>query len=134
MKMQDVEEAEDTKGVYPIGSKAPIAPHEPLYTAAVAMGSALGCDVRRHTSQLYQDELARHGMQASMSRRGSWDNAVAESFFSTLKCQIGVLRRYACIADARHVLFEYIEVFYNRQRLHSSNGYRSPAAAEAEAA
>jgi putative transposase len=89
----------------------------------------------QYTSQLYQDELARHGMQASMSRRGEcWDNAVAESFFSTLKCEIGVPRRYACIADARHVLFEYIEVFYNRQRLHSSNGYRPPAAAEAEVA
>ena len=89
----------------------------------------------QYTSQLYQDELARHGMQASMSRRGEcWDNAAAESFFSILKCEIGVPRRYACIADACRVLFEYIEVFYNRQRLHSSNGYRSPAVAEAEAA
>lgn len=71
-------------------------------------------------------------MRVSMSRRGEcWDNAVAESFFSTLKCEIAAPRRYASIEEARHVVFEYIEVFYNRQRLHSTNGYRSLAATEA---
>jgi putative transposase len=87
----------------------------------------------QYTSAIYQAELARHGMRCSMSRRGEcWDNAVAESFFSTLKCEIDMPRRYRSIEEARHVVFEYIEVFYNRQRLHSSNGYRSPATAEAD--
>lgn len=87
----------------------------------------------QYTSHIYQEELVRHGMQASMSRRGEcWDNAVAESFFSTLKCEIGMPRRYSSLDEARHVVFEYIEVFYNRQRLHSTNGYRPPAVIEAD--
>lgn len=87
----------------------------------------------QYTSAIYQAELARHGIRPRMSRRGEcWDNAVAESFFSTLKCEIGMPRRYPSIEEARHVMFEYIEVFYNRQRLHSSNNYRSPAATEAD--
>lgn len=86
----------------------------------------------QYTSAIYQAELARHGMRASMSRRGEcWDNAVAESFFSTLKCEIDMPRRYNSIEEARRVMFEHIEVFYNRQRLHSTNDYQSPAAAEA---
>lgn len=87
----------------------------------------------QYTSRAYQAELARLGMQSSMSRRGEcWDNAVAESFFSTLKCEIGMPRRYTSLDEARHTVFEYIEVFYNRQRLHSTNGYRSPTAREAD--
>lgn len=87
----------------------------------------------QYTSRAYQAEVARLGMQPSMSRRGEcWDNAVAESFFSTLKCEIGVPRRYTSQDEAQHTVFEYIEVFYNRQRLHSTNGYRSPTAREAD--
>ncbi len=67
-----------------------------------------------------------------MSRKGNcWDNAVAESFFSTLKRELVHHESYAGREEARRSLFEYIEVFYNRTRLHSTLGYRSPAAFEA---
>jgi putative transposase len=62
-----------------------------------------------------------------MSRRGNcWDNAVVESFFSTLKRELVHHRRYRTRAEARLDVFEYLEVFYNRRRLHSSLGYLSP--------
>lgn len=64
-------------------------------------------------------------MAASMSRKGNcWDNAVAESFFSTLKTELSGV--FETRAEARTGIFEYIEVFYNRQRRHSSIGYLSP--------
>jgi transposase InsO family protein len=69
-------------------------------------------------------------MQVSMSRKGDcYDNAVMESFFSTLKseCVTGV---YPTRAEARQSIFEYIEVWYNRQRRHSALGYQSPEAFE----
>ena len=70
---------------------------------------------------------------ASMSRKGNcYDNAVMEAFWSTVKLEL-VYRQaqgFATRAIARNALFEYIEVFYNRQRLHSALGYRSPAAFE----
>jgi putative transposase len=76
----------------------------------------------------YQGLLARHGLQASMSRRGNcYDNAVTESFFGTLKTELVHHENYATQESARQSLFEYIEVFYNRQRRHSSLGYLSPA-------
>lgn len=79
------------------------------------------------TSQTYQLHLLAYHCQVSMSRVGNcYDNAVMESFFSTLKTE-GVIRQFANRAEARLVIFEYIEVWYNRQRLHSSLGYRSPA-------
>jgi len=66
-------------------------------------------------------------MVASMSRTGNcYDNAAMESFFGTLKCEFIHDRRYCTRAEARQDIFEYIEVFYNRQRLHSSLGYLSP--------
>jgi putative transposase len=78
------------------------------------------------TSQSYQLHLLVHHCQISMSRVGNcYDNAVMESFFSTLKTEC-VIRQFATRAEARLVIFEYIEVWYNRQRLHSSLGYRSP--------
>ena len=62
-----------------------------------------------------------------MSRKGNcWDNAVAESFFATLKTELVYTRRFATRAEAREAIFEYIEVFYNRRRRHSSIGYVSP--------
>jgi transposase InsO family protein len=62
-----------------------------------------------------------------MSRKGTnWDNAVAESFFHTLKTELVHLRRYQSRSEAKQELFEYIEVFYNRERLHSTNNYLSP--------
>ena len=63
-----------------------------------------------------------------MSRKGNcWDNAVVESFFGTLKKELVHDRRYLMREEARQDIFEYIEVFYNRQRRHSTLGYRSPA-------
>jgi transposase InsO family protein len=70
-------------------------------------------------------------MQVSMSRRGDcYDNAMVESFFSTLKAELEGYERYETRQQAQTELFEYIEVFYNRQRRHSSLGYVSPAAFE----
>jgi transposase InsO family protein len=66
-----------------------------------------------------------------MSRKGNcWDNAVVESFFPTLKMELVHEANFATHLDARHALFEYIEVFYNQKRRHSSLGYLSPAAFE----
>lgn len=76
----------------------------------------------------YQGLLARHRLQPSMSRRGNcYDNAVTESFFGTLKTELVHHESYATREAARQSLFEYIEVFYNRKRRHSSLGYLSPA-------
>ena len=62
-----------------------------------------------------------------MSRKGNcWDNAVAESFFATLKTKCVYTRRFATRAEARETIFEFIEVFYNRRRRHSTIGYVSP--------
>lgn len=76
----------------------------------------------------YQRLLADHGIACSMSRKGNcWDNAVVESFFHTLKVELVHHRRYLTRDEARQDIFEWIEVFYNRQRRHSTLGYRSPA-------
>ncbi len=86
----------------------------------------------QYASDAYQGLLAEHGMDCSMSRRGNcYDNAVMESFFGTLKTELVHHERYATHAQARASIFEYIEVFYNRQRLHSTLGYLSPEAFEA---
>jgi transposase InsO family protein len=62
-----------------------------------------------------------------MSRKGNcWDNAVAESFFYTLKTELLYLEDIATHEQVHTVVFEYIEVFYNRQRCHSANGYLAP--------
>ncbi len=67
-------------------------------------------------------------MRSSMSRKGDcWDNAPMESFFATLKKELIHGRRFRTREQARREIFEYIEVFYNRERLHSSLGYVSPA-------
>lgn len=71
--------------------------------------------------------------QKSMSRKGNcWDNAVAESFFHTLKTQLVFHRRFKDEEEAEQALFNYIEAYYNRRRRHSSNGYQSPATFENE--
>ena len=81
-----------------------------------------------YTSGAYQRQLQQAGLVASMSRKGMpYDNAVMESFFSSLKQELTHHERFANLDEARGKVFEYIEVFYNRQRLHSSLGYRSPA-------
>jgi putative transposase len=86
----------------------------------------------QYASDDYQLLLQTQGMQVSMSGKGDcWDNAVAESFWATLKGELVNHARYATREQARASIFEYIEVFYNRQRLHSSLGYQSPEAFEA---
>ncbi len=81
----------------------------------------------QYRAGLYQQLLARRGVVASMSRKGNcYDNAPVESFFSSLKNELTRHRRFAHQAEARYAIAEYIEVFYNRQRLHQALGYRSP--------
>jgi len=82
---------------------------------------------RQYASYVYQDLLKRYGMRASMSRSGNcYDNAYMESFFGTLKTELVHGERYRTRLEARLSIFEYVEVFYNRQRRHSALGYRSP--------
>ena len=84
----------------------------------------------QYTSASYQRLLLAHRLTVSMSRKGNcWDNAVVESFFATLKVELG--DRFPSRALAHDALFEYIEIFYNRSRMHSSIGFISPAEAEA---
>jgi transposase InsO family protein len=79
-----------------------------------------------YASEDYQKELAARGITCSMSRRGNcYDNAVAESWFSTFKLELG--ERFESYAQTKEQSFDYIEVFYNQQRRHSSLGYLSPA-------
>jgi len=81
-----------------------------------------------------RDVLMAYGFIQSMSRKGNcYDNAVAESFFHTLKTEHVYDYRYETRAEARQSIFEYIEMFYNRQRRHSALGYRSPISFELEA-
>jgi putative transposase len=81
----------------------------------------------QYASYEYQQLLAAHGLLSSMSRKGNcWDNAVAESFFATFKLELGYQRHWHTRTQARSEIFEYIELFYNRQRRHSALGYLSP--------
>jgi transposase InsO family protein len=76
----------------------------------------------------YQKLLGEYGLVGSMSRKGDcWDNAPMESFFGTLKQELVHPERFATRQEAQAKLFEYIEVFYNRQRRHSALGSQSPA-------
>jgi transposase InsO family protein len=89
-----------------------------------------GC---QYTSAQYRSTLKTLGITVSMSRRGNcWDNAVAESFFATLKNELVYRRTWRTRFELRHAVFEYIEVFYNRRRLHSSLDYKTPAEVEEE--
>lgn len=75
----------------------------------------------------YQSLIRRYGGEPSMSRPGNcWDNAAMESFFSRLKVELVYAERFQSIEEARSGIFEYIEIFYNRIRRHSSLGYLSP--------
>lgn len=81
----------------------------------------------QYASAQYQQALASRGIQCSMSRKANcWDNAVVESFFSSLKMELVYLTDFATRHQARSAIFEYLEVFYNRRRRHSSLGYLSP--------
>ena len=86
----------------------------------------------QYASRAYRQALHDDGITASMSRRGNcYDNAVIESFWHSLKVELVYRRSFATRIEAEQAIFEYIEVFYNRVRLHSSIGYVSPAAFEA---
>jgi len=83
---------------------------------------------KQYASGEYQRMLMSNGIIPSMSRKGNcWDNAPMESFFHTLKTELVHHKRYQTRREANRDIFEYIEVFYNRQRLHSSLGYNTPA-------
>jgi len=84
-------------------------------------------------SSAYRQLLAQHGLVASMSRKGNcYDNAFIESFWSSLKYELVYHHRFATYAEARTAIFDYIETFYNRTRLHSSLAYRSPVNFESQ--
>ena len=87
----------------------------------------------QYASYAHKDLLQEHGIIQSMSRKGNcWDNAVAESFFHSLKTEFTNHEIFETRAQANQKIFEYIEVFYNRQRMHSSNNYLSPVEYEAK--
>ena len=87
----------------------------------------------QYASAEYQRLLTKNGMVCSMSRKGNcWDNAVAESFFSTLELELLDHEPFQTREQARTAIFEFIEAFYNRRRRHSSLGYRSPVNFERE--
>jgi transposase InsO family protein len=88
---------------------------------------------RQFASADYRRVLARHGLLASMSRKGNcYDNAFIESFWSSLKYETVYHRKFATRTEARTAIFDYIETFYNRTRLHSSLGYVSPIIFESQ--
>jgi putative transposase len=87
----------------------------------------------QYTADDYLALLKKHHIQISMSGKADpYDNAMMECFFSTLRAELTDLERFATRQAARIAVFEFIEVFYNRQRLHSSLGYRSPLAFESD--
>ena len=89
----------------------------------------------QYASGDYQKLLDKHGIDCSMSRKGDcWDNAVAESFFSTLKAELVHRTDYVTRSQARASVFDYIETFYNPRRRHSALGYVSPVDHETAAA
>jgi transposase InsO family protein len=86
----------------------------------------------QYASSSHRDILKRHGIKQSMSRKGNcWDNSVAESFFGTLKTELTHHITFKTREEAKKTIFKYIEVFYNRKRIHSANDYLSPAEYEA---
>lgn len=88
---------------------------------------------RPYAGKEYLKRLEKEGITTSMSRKGDcWDNAVAESFFATLEFELIEQRSYASQDEVRSKVFEFIEVYYNRQRAHQTLGYKTPAAFEEE--
>jgi putative transposase len=86
----------------------------------------------QYTSLAFGRRLREAGLVASMGTAGdALDNAVAESFFAALECELLDRHAWPTRAGLRTAVFDYIEVFYNRQRLHSAVGYRTPAEARA---
>ncbi len=87
----------------------------------------------QYASTDFKNTLRKHKFVQSMSRKGNcWDNAVAESFFHTLKTQLVHHVRFKTYEEAERILFKYIEVYYNHRRKHSANGWKTPAHCEQE--
>jgi len=86
----------------------------------------------QYTSSDFAAVLANRNMLGLMGRTGIWDNAAAESFFATLKKELVHRTAFPTPGKARTAIAEYLEVFYNRQRLHTALGYRTPVHVEAE--
>ena len=85
----------------------------------------------QYASKDFKNRLMDHGFIQSMSRKGDcWDNAVAESFFHTLKTQLIHHVRFKTFDEAERILFKYIEMYYNQRRKHSANGWKTPAHCE----
>jgi len=83
--------------------------------------------------RLRNSSRSPRGIQASMSSQGNcYDNAITETFFHTLKTELVYFENYQTIEEAKTSIFEYIEVFYDRQRRHSALGYKSPVDFENE--
>jgi putative transposase len=81
----------------------------------------------QYCADSHREILLAHGIVQSMSRKGNcWDNAVSESFFHTLKTELTHHINFKTKEEAKQIIFEYIEVFYNRMRMHSANDYLSP--------
>jgi len=94
------------------------------YPKEILHHSDRGC---QYTSREFQEFANSNGIKLSMSGKGNcYDNAVVESFFHTLKTEHCAFHLYKVREEAKMSLFEYIEVFYNRKRIHSTNGYKSP--------
>lgn len=105
-----------------------MAVHHRKPPAGLVFHSDRGC---QYTAACHRQALASIGAEVSMSRKGNcWDNAVAESFFSSLKAELIEKEVWPNAKALRPALFEYIEVRYNRQRLHSTLNYETPAGAE----
>ena len=107
-----------------------------LTMAIKAVGSSKGILFHsdrgsQYASRAFRDVLKEYGMTQSMSRKGScWDNAVAESFFGSLKQEMIHHHNFKTRQEAKTAIFEYIEVFYNRIRLHSTLQYQVPEEVE----
>lgn len=87
----------------------------------------------QYASNEFRSVLDKEAIEQSMSRKGNcYDNAVSESFFHTLKTELIYFEKYDTREDAKLSIFEYIEVYYNRKRIHSTIGYKSPAQFEGE--
>lgn len=81
----------------------------------------------QYAAELYREKLAAHRITASMSRKGNcYDNAFVESFFRTLKVELIYRQKFKTKAEAKSAIFEFIEVWYNRERIHSSLDYMTP--------
>jgi putative transposase len=82
---------------------------------------------KEHAARAYRQVLDNNGMLCSMSRKGDcWDNAPMESFFGSMKAELGDDTVFGTCQEAKQAIFSFIEAFYNRRRLHSAIGYRSP--------